>query len=213
MKNRWYRKILAVSIILLFMGVSVSFSFAVHIKQHILNKDKITSVNVLSIQSGNILKRRHLIPLLISYYFIEHESIKIVVKDIIIDLIFSGEVTIEEILELVNNKGLKYDGVYILPKIETTKITDGELSCYPGDFLVNLFGYNARGSYVRYKTWYLALYGWHLKFNGNKVSQKGGHFIGYYGYLSNYYDWFSYPPGDYNTINFNGYSCIAFHGC
>ena len=207
MQRNHLGKILAIGIIVLFIGAGISSAISLN------NNNVIILGNIQSTSTEITLNWKHLFPIIIDYYFIEHEQIKMVVKIIIIDLIFTGETTLEEILGYVDDNGLNPEEVYILPKIETIKITDGELYCNPGNFLSNLFGFNARGSYVRYKTWDYRHYGWHLKINSKQVSEKGGHLIGYYGFIRNNEDTWSYPPAWLNTISFNGYSCIAFHGC
>ena len=207
MKQVLYCKILAVFIIILLVGVVISSA-------KVLNyNNTIISDNFHSKSAELTLNWKHLIPIIFDYCFIKHDQIKMVVKNIIIDLIFTGKTTLEEILEYVDDNGLNPEEVYILSKIETVKTTDGQLLCNPGDFLSNLFGYNARGSYVRYKTWDYAHYGWHLEIDSRLVSEKGGHLIGYYGFVRNAEDTLSYPPAWLNSISFNGYSCIAFHGC
>ena len=207
MKSKLYCKILAVGIIVLFMGVSVSSAISVN------NNEVIVSDIFNSVNSENYLNWKHLFPLIIDYYFIEHEQIKMVVKNIIIDLIFTGETALEEILGYVEDTGLNPDEVYLLSKIETTDWSDGLADCYPGDKCLDWFGYNSRGSYVRYKYRSDSIFGWHLEIDGDKVSEKSGHAIGYYGYVNSGWNYL-YPPGEYPTfILEDGYALIIFHGC
>ena len=212
-KNRYY-KILLIGSIVLLISISIQPTSAINNDLKIENSET-SSESIVTFQSGDILTRKHLIPIIIGYLYMDKEEVEIknILKDVIKELIFTGEVTIEKIMEFVEDRGLNADGVYIFPEIENIKDTDGELSCYPGNFFANLWGYNSKGSYVRYKTWYLALYGWYLAINGEVVSEKGGHLIGYFGFARSYYDPWSYPPGDYGSIDLKGYSYIAFHGC
>ena len=62
-------KILAIGVIILFIGVGIHPVFAVGTKQSNLNKDEIPSENIEYIQSGNKLTRNYLIPLIINYYY------------------------------------------------------------------------------------------------------------------------------------------------
>ena len=211
-KKTLLKKGLVVGIIVLFFGVGIHAAFAVVTKQSIVNKDEISSQNIKYIQSGNKLTRKHLIPLIINYYYIEKDSVKKIVKDIIIELIFTGDATIEEILQIVNNSDLNPTGVYILSLIETTDWSDGLADCYPGNRFVYLFGYNSRGSYVRYKKDSGSIYGWHLKIDRNEVSKKSGHAIGYYGHVHSGIAY--YYPGEYPGFEMvAGFSLLVFHGC
>jgi hypothetical protein len=200
--------IIGVCIIIMLIIPSVNALYS----KNALNNIKFSLVENEQGSSEEELTIKHIFPILKGYFFIEKDEIRDIIKKIVLEIISTGNATINEIEEIVISAGINVKEIYLFPDIKTTKTTDGELFCYPGNFRANLFGYNAKGSYVRYKTWFLALYGWNLEINGINVQEVGGHFVGYYGEIRCTYDTLLYPPGEYSYFNLEGNAILAFHG-
>ena len=164
------------------------------------------------IQNRGVLSRNHILPILKGYFFIEDTLIKHVIKHIIIDLLISGDTSIDEIQNILNSHNITVKEIYLLAEIKTFECSDGHAHCYPGYLRAWLGGFNAKGSYIVYN-WYSDdyFYGWNLKINGEKVTRDTGHFFGYYGYVRQAMN-MNYPPIVYDCFELDGYAFLVFHG-
>ena len=200
-------KTLVVGVIALFISFGIQSAFAITQTNDIKQLEK-----NLPVDFEDKLSAKHILPLLRGFFHIEKKEVQHIIRNTIIEIIKTGDATIDEIREYANSSEIIVKGIYLFAEVKTTKTTDGSLNCYPGNFRTHFFGYTARGSYVRYKTWYLALYGWYLEIDGNIVKEMGGHLFGYHGQINCNYDPWSYPPGDYSSFNINGNAILIFHG-
>jgi hypothetical protein len=175
-------------------------------------KIKISSIGINDLaQNDDVLTRNHIFSLIKSYVFIKDYKIKNIIKNIVIDLIFTGVTSLDEIQEILDSCGKTVNEIYLFAEIETSKQTDGFLDCYPGNFRTHFGGYDAKGSYIRYsKEYYDALYGWNLKINGEDTKRNSGYFFGYNGYVRHVYEWA--PPGEYYHFILDGSAILTFHG-
>jgi hypothetical protein len=207
MKNSLFKKVMLVGIILMILIPTTSSL------NYTTQKIKIKSkVNNGLVENGTVLKRNHVFPLLKGYVFIQDYKIKNIIKKIVIDLIFTGETSLDEIQEILDSYSKNVDEIYLLAEIETPESTDGNLDCYPGNFRTHYGGYNAKGSYINYrKEYYDPLYGWNLKINGENTKRNSGYFFGYNGYVRQCYDQFS-PPSEFCYFILEGNAILVFHG-
>ena len=204
----WYKKGLVVGIILLFVNVTV-LSIASS-KSIFISDENMVDNEIEPIQYDKILTRKHIFPLLFNYYFIENEAIKNIIKNIIIELIFSGDASIDEIQEFVNASGINVERIYLLTYVKTLESSDGSADCYPGNILAHFLGYNSRGSYIRYKSNNQLIFFWHLFIDGHEVSERGGHLLGYFGHVHSAVQY--YYPGEYPLFSLDGFAILIFHG-
>lgn len=200
------KKILIGILIILMLLIPITSSLSCN-TQKMKNSSKI---NNDLIQNEDVLTKKHVVPLLKEYFFIKDNQIKNIIKNIIIEIINTGDASIDEIKDILDSCGKTVREIYLFAEIKTTRLTDGRLNCYPGNFFTHFIGYNARGSYIRYRTYNLALYGWNLQINGENVEKHAGHFFGYYGSVEQVYEWA--PPGDYYYFFLDGYAILTFHG-
>ena len=164
------------------------------------------------IQNRGVLSRNHILPILKAFFFINDNQIKQVIKGIIIDLLFTGNTSVDEIQDILDSQNMTVKEIYLLAEIKTSEYTDGSLNCYPGQIRTLFGGYNAKGSYVRYdKSYELPLYGWNLKINGENVTRDPGYFFGYYGHIRQSCEWHK-PNIYYDYFTLDGFTILAFHG-
>ena len=207
MKNTLFKKGLVVGIILIIL-IPTTSSLSYNTKR--IKKE--SKINNNLIQNGTVLTIHHIFPLLKGYVFIQDRQIKNIIKNIIIDLIFTGDTSLDEIQEILDSFGKTVKEIYLFAEIETSELTDGKLHCYPGNFRTQVGGYNAKGSYVEYfKSYELPLYGWNLKINGEKVTRDPGYFFGYYGHIRQSWEWHK-PNIYYDLFTLDGYAILTFHG-
>jgi hypothetical protein len=192
---------IVVGITILFLGLAIQPSIAT------IPPEKI---DIEPDNLENRLTRKHVLNFVKGYLFIFESKIKKIVRRIILEIIVTGDATIDEIKEILNSVGINFHEIYILVEIKTTQSSSGSITCYPGVIRTSLIGYIARGSYVRCKRSDSGSSGWFLEINGNKVEEKSGHFFGYFGYVKSSTDLSSpewYPP---SYFSLDGFATLVF---
>ena len=165
------------------------------------------------IQKGEVLSRIHFLSILKGYFFIQDIQVKMVIKDILSNILFTGDATVDEIRDILDTHNMTVKEIYLLSEIKTSEYSDGHVRFFPGIFRA-LFGggFNARGIHIEYDDYIeVDWYGWNLKINGIGVKRDTGHFFGYYGYVRQCNDW-DYPPIVYSNFKLDGYAILVFHG-
>ena len=172
--------------------------------------DQTFFLNKNIVQSGDILIKKHILPLVKEYFFIKENRIKNIIKNIIIEILKTEDATIDEIREIIDLNGVSVKDIYLFADIKTSKLTDGYIQYYPGEFR-SMFNVPLWGSYVRYRPHSgLVLYDWNLQINGNDAERRAGYVFGYYGHATSVYEW--YPPGEYYSFTLDGSAILTFHG-
>ena len=212
MKKMW--KNLRIAVVLLIIGFLFFSTTAVIAENNVTSKiyDNEQIDTQPLIKNRDVLKRNHILPILKGYFFIENTQIKQIIKDILFNIFFTGDATVDEILDILDSHNVTVKNIYLFAEIETSDNTDGSLSCFPGQIRTYFGGYNAKGSYVMYeKSYELPLYGWHLKINGEGVTRDPGYFFGYYGHIRQMCEWHK-PNIYYDFFTLDGYAILVFQG-
>jgi hypothetical protein len=142
------------------------------------------------------------------FLFIKDFKIKKVLIKIIFEIKRDGNVTSEEIQEIIESSNANIE-VYILAQIKTTGIyysaSDGSVGCIPWRY--GFLNHNATGIFAHYTPdCYKELYGWTLQIDGNPISKNDGYILGYSGYINNYI-----TGGEYVSFKLDGFGVLVLH--
>jgi len=170
------------------------------------------SVNATqSTEQDKVLTKQHVPYLLFGLITIRDAEIKLIVKDVINEILQGNGATSEEVHTLVKSSGSKWNTTYTFARVVTTENTDCKLQFFPG-LLRHLYDweFRAKGMVISYYPYHdLVQYGWHLTINNEKVSKESGIIIGYFGQWS---FWMDGPPSWQYSMFLDGVALLVLHG-
>ena len=161
------------------------------------------------IEQDRVLTKQHIPYLLLGLISVNDAEIKLIVKDIIKEIIEDDGATSDEVSALAKIEGRT---ILTFAKVVTTDKTDCNCYFFPGiiRFLVG-WDFSAKGIIISYNPIDGdEQYGWHLRINGEDVHKASGFIIGYFGDWSAWF--YSEPPYFTPGMELDGTALLVIHG-